>query len=94
MRLVEIKASVPKDSDLSQAIRLLYEVGEAESRRVPDKEVSILVAEIGEYAVDLLLRVFTPNDVWIQARSELRQQVVEEFQRRGLELAIPAYKNL
>jgi small-conductance mechanosensitive channel len=94
MRLVEIKVSVPKDSDLSQAIRVLHEVAETESRRVPDKDITILVADIAEYAVDLLLRCFAPNDVWISVRSDLRQRIVEEFQRRGLELAMPAYKNL
>jgi small conductance mechanosensitive channel len=94
LRLVEVKASVPKDSDLGQAIQLLHDVGESDTRRLTEKGVTILIADIGEYAVDLLLRVFVPADVFIQAQSDLRQRVVEEFQQRGLELAFPAIKNL
>jgi small-conductance mechanosensitive channel len=94
MRLVEVKVSVPKDGDLGPAIRALQDVGQAESRLVSDKGITILVQNIGEYAVDLLLRCFAPNDSWVQVQSDLRQRVIEEFQERGVELAIPAYKNL
>jgi small-conductance mechanosensitive channel len=94
MRLVEIKVSVPKGSDLDMSIQVLRDVAETESRRVPDKDITILVADIGEYAVDLLLRCFAPNDVWLQVRSDLRRRIVEEFQQQGLELAVPVQKTL
>ena len=94
IRLVEVKVSVPKDRDLGQAIQVLRDVAQSESRLEADEDITILVADIGEYGVDLLLRCFTPNDAWLQVRSDLRRCIVEEFQRRGLELAVPVQKSL
>lgn len=94
IRMIDIGVSVPKDSDLVQAVQALHDVAQSESRLEADKDITIFVQDIGEYAVDLLLRCYTPASVWLQAQSDLRQHVVEEFQRRGLELAVPVYKNL
>ena len=93
-RLVDIKVVVPKDSDLGRAVQVLRDVAASESRLNSDEDITILVADIGDYGVDLLLRCFTPNDVWLQVRSDLRHRIVEEFQRQGLELAVPVQKTL
>jgi len=93
-RLVDIKVVVPKDSDLGRAVQVLRDVAASESRLKADEDITILVADIGDYGVDLLLRCFTPNDVWLQVRSDLRHRIVEEFQRQGLELAVPVQKTL
>jgi len=93
-RLVEIKVTVPQDSDLDSAIQVLRDVAGSESRLQTDQDITILVADIGEYGVDLLLRCFTTKDAWLQVRSDLRRRIVEEFQQRGLELAVPVQKTL
>jgi small-conductance mechanosensitive channel len=93
-RLVDIKVVVPKDSDLSRAVQVLRDVADSESRLKADEDITILVEDIGDYGVDLLLRCFAPNDVWLQVRSDLRHRIVEEFQRQGLELAVPVQKTL
>lgn len=93
-RLVEIKVSVPKDGDLGEAIQLLRDVGQSESRFEADKDITLLVDDIAEYAVDLLLRGFTSSDQWLAVQSDLRRRIVDEFQQRGLELAVPVRKTL
>jgi small conductance mechanosensitive channel len=93
-RLVEIKVTVPTDCDLGRAIQVLRDVAGSESRLKADENVTVLVADIGEYGVDLLLRCFAPTDAWLQVRSDLRRRIVEEFQRQGLELAVPVQKTL
>jgi len=93
-RLVEIKVTVPTDSDLGRAIQVLRDVAGSESRLKADENVTILVEDIGDYGVDLLLRCFAPTDAWLQVRSDLRRHIVEEFQQRGLELAVPVQKTL
>jgi len=93
-RLVDIKVVVPKDSDLGRAVQVLRDVAASESRLKADEDITILVADIGDYGVDLLLRCFAPSDVWLQVRSDLRHRIVEEFQRQGLELAVPVQKTL
>jgi len=93
-RRIEIKVSVPNDSDVGQAIRVLRDLAQSESRLKADKDITIWVDNIREYAVDLLLICYAPSDGWLQVRSDLRQRIVEEFQRQGLDLAVPVRKNL
>ena len=93
-RLVEIKIGVAQDCDLGRAIQVLREVAGSESRLQADQGITILVADIGDCRVDLLLRCFAPADAWLHARSDLRRRIVEEFQERGLELAVPIQKIL
>jgi small conductance mechanosensitive channel len=91
-RRMEITVSVPKDSDMGQALQILHDVAQSESRLLEEKDFTLLVNDIGDYAVDLLLRCYAPKGIWEQVRSDLRRCIVEEFQRRGLELAVPVSK--
>jgi small-conductance mechanosensitive channel len=36
---------------------------------------------------------YTPSDLWFATTNDLRRSIVEEFERRGLELAMPVYKS-
>jgi small conductance mechanosensitive channel len=92
IRRMEIIVSVPKDSDLSPALQVLHDVAQSEDRLEEDKDITLLVDGIGDYAVDLKLRCHVPQELWEQVRSDLRRRIVEEFQRRGLELAVPVSK--
>ncbi len=94
VRRIEVTVSVPHDSDVGRAIQVLRDLAQSESRLQADKGVTIQVDSLREYAVDLLLLCYAPSDVWVQVRSDLRQRIVEEFQRQGLELAVPVRKNL
>lgn len=94
VRRIEISVSVPKETDLNQALQVLHDVAESESNLADEPGITLLVNNIGEYAVDLLLRCHAPKDAWEQAQSDLRQSIVAEFQRRGLELAVPVSKNI
>jgi small conductance mechanosensitive channel len=93
-RLVEINVAVPKDCDLGRAVQVLHDVAQSEDRLTTDEDVTILVEDIGDYGVDLLLRCSAPNETWVQVRSDLRRRIVEGFQKRGLELAVPVQKTL
>lgn len=93
-RLISIKVAVPNDSDVGRTIQVLDGIAKSEDRLDAEKGVTILVDDIGEYAIDLILRCYASNDVWVQVESDLRQRIVEEFQHQGLELAVPVRKNL
>jgi small-conductance mechanosensitive channel len=93
-RLIEIKVAVPKDSDLGRGIQVLQDVAQSESRLTANEDITISVEDIGDYGVDLLLKCYASNETWLQVRSDLRRRIVEEFQRRGLELAVPVQKTL
>ena len=94
VRRANVTVSVLSNTDLGQALVVLRAVGEAEERRVKDRDVQVFVSDVREYVIDLTLQCYFPNDVWFAARNDLRRAVVEEFKRRGLELAVPVRKNL
>jgi small conductance mechanosensitive channel len=94
VRRITVTVSVPKDSDVGQAIHVVHDTVQSESRLEAEGDITILVEDIGEYAVDLLLICYASSDSWLQIQSDLHQRIVEEFQRRGLELAVPVRKNL
>lgn len=94
IRRADITISMPDDADLEQALNVMRTVGEAEERRVKDRDVQVFVSDVREYVIDLTLQCHFPNDVWFTARNDLRRAVVEEFKRRGLEFAVPVRKNL
>jgi len=94
VRRIVIKLSVPSDSDLRRAVQILRDLAQEEERLQSDKGITIQVDDLREYAVDLSLICYAPKEVWLQVRSDLRQRIVEEFQRQGLELAVPVRKNL
>jgi len=94
VRRANVTVSVLSNTDLGQALAVLRAVGEAEERRVKDRDVQVFVSDVREYVIDLTLQCYFPNDVWFAARNDLRRAVVEEFKRRGLELAVPVRKNL
>jgi small-conductance mechanosensitive channel len=94
VRRADITISMPDDADLEQALNVMSAVGEAEERRMKDRDVQAFVSDVREYVIDLTLQCYFPNDVWFTAQNDLRRAVVEEFKRRGLEFAVPVRKNL
>ncbi|RLC73092.1 MAG: hypothetical protein DRI52_02460 [Chloroflexi bacterium] len=94
VRRAKITVSLLGDADLEQAVDAMRTVAEAEERRVKDRDVQVFISDVREYVIDLTLQCYFPNDVWFAAQSDLRRAVVEEFKRRGLELAVPVRKNL
>ncbi|MCR4408545.1 MAG: mechanosensitive ion channel family protein [Anaerolineae bacterium] len=94
IRRADITVSLTSDADLKQAVDAMRTVAEAEEQRVQDEDIQVFVSGVREYVIDLTLQCYFPNDVWFAAQNDLRRAVIEEFKRRGLELAVPMRKNL
>jgi small-conductance mechanosensitive channel len=93
-RRVEVRISVPNDSNVAPVIETLREIAASEPRIQSPKGYQVLVGDIREYAVDLSLTCYAATNEWVQVRSDLRQCVLKEFLKRHLELAVPVRKNL
>jgi small conductance mechanosensitive channel len=93
-RRIEIHIAVPSDTDVSRVIHVLHEVVRAEPRIQPDPPYEVTIEDIREYAVDVMLACYANTDVWLKVRSDLRQRIIEEFQRQHLETAVPLRKHI
>jgi small conductance mechanosensitive channel len=92
-RRVNLNVAISQETDLRAVIETLRQLVEGEERRVPEKDISLYVSDISDGAIVLTVLFYTPAASWFATSNDLRQSIVEEFERRGLELAMPVYKS-
>jgi small conductance mechanosensitive channel len=92
-RRVNLTVAISRETNLRAAIETLRELAEREERRVPEKDITLYVSDMSDGAIALTVMFYTPNDQWFATTNELRRSIVEEFEQRGLELAMPVYKS-
>jgi len=92
-RRVNLTVPISQETDLRAAIGTLRELAEGEERRVPEKDITLFVSDLSDGTIALTILFYTPADLWFAATTDMRRSIVEEFERRGLELAIPVYKS-
>jgi small-conductance mechanosensitive channel len=92
-RRVNLTVPISQETDLRAAIETLRELAEGEERRVPEKDTTLYVSDLSDGTIALTVMFYTPNALWFATTNDFRQSIVEEFKRRGLELAMPVYKS-
>ena len=92
-RRVNLTVAISQETDLRAAIETLRRLVEGEERRVPEQDISLYVSDVSDGAIVLTVMFYTPTASWFATTNDLRQSIVEEFERRGLELATPVYKS-
>jgi len=92
-RRVNLTVPISQETDLRAAIEALRELAEGEERRVSEKDITLYVSAVSDGAIALTIMFYTPTDLWFATTNDLRRSIVEEFERRGLELAMPVYKS-
>ena len=92
-RRVNLTVPISQETDLRAAIETLRQLTEGEERRVPEKDISLYVSDISDGVIALTVMFYTPAALWFATTNDLRRSIVEEFERRGLELAMPVYRS-
>jgi len=92
-RRVNLTVAISQETDLRAAIEALRELAEGEERRVPEKDITLYVSDLSEGAIALTVMFYTPTASWFATTNDFRRSIVEEFERRGLEMAMPVYKS-
>jgi small conductance mechanosensitive channel len=92
-RRVNLTVTISQESDLRAAIETLRQLAEGEERRVPERDITLYVSDVSNGAIALTVMFYTPAALWFATTNDFRRSIVEEFERRGLELAMPVYKS-
>ena len=92
-RRVNLTVAISQETDLRAAIEALRELAEGEERRVPEKDITLYVSDLSEGAIALTIMFYTSNASWFTVTNDFRRSIAEEFERRGLQLAMPVYKS-
>jgi small conductance mechanosensitive channel len=92
-RRVNLTVPISRETDLRAAIEALRQLAEGEERRISEKDITLFVSDVSDGSIALTVMFYTPNDLWFATTNDFRQSIVEEFEQRGLELAMPVYKS-
>ncbi|MFP4045815.1 MAG: mechanosensitive ion channel family protein [Candidatus Aenigmatarchaeota archaeon] len=93
---MDLGIGVDYDTDMEKAIEVCQEIIEEEENALKDKPQQVLVKEFGDSSINLILRF------WIdrknlqkkginlpQIKSDLRNRIIEEFGKNGIEIPFP-----
>lgn len=92
-RRVNLTVSISRETDLRAAIETLRQLAEGEERRVPEKDICLYVSDVRDGTIALTVMFYTPTALWFTVTNDFRRAIVEEFEHRALELAMPIYKS-
>lgn len=93
-RRINFTISISNDADISQSLEIIKQVLMGEEGLLAERTQLVLVSGLREYAVDIGVTCYAPNDTWLELASDLKQQVVNTLQQNGIELAVPVQKSV
>ena len=87
-RRVDIKVGISYNSDVKLAKEILVNLGNGDKDTIKEGEKAPMAAveELGESAVNMLLRVWTPTDRYWDVKFRLTEAVKESFDKAGIEI--------
>ena len=88
-RMVKIVVGISYRDSIDAALRTLLAVGEAETRRLPDRPVQAFVEALGDSSVTVSLRLWTAKADYWPVRRALVQASKEAVERAGLTIPFP-----
>jgi len=82
---VDVQMGVALDSDIPKVCEIMIEVGKAHPKCRRHPEPHALVMSVGESRINLELRIFTSDVIWVMwIASDLRKEVLRRFKEEGI----------
>lgn len=91
-RRVKLAFSIAYEEDIDKALQAIRDTIEGEERRVKDEGINVYVSDVREYAIDITAQFYAPNEDWFAISMDIRRQILAEFKRRNVSLAVPVRK--
>ncbi len=88
-RRIDMVVGIGYNSDIKTARSVMLEKAEKHSLVFSDPAPTVIVKELNSSSVDLELRIWTTNDDWRQATSDLREEIKYAFDECGIEIPFP-----
>ena len=87
-RRIDIKVGISYNSDMKLAKEILLKVGNSDEDTIKEGEKAPMAAveELGDSAVNMFLRVWTPTDQYWTVKFRLTEAVKEAFDEAGIEI--------
>ena len=87
-RRLDIRVGISYSSDMKLAKEILLNLGNSDEDTIKEAEKAPMAAveELGDSAVNMLLRVWTPTDQYWAVKFRLTEAVKESFDEAGIEI--------
>ena len=88
-RRMDIVVGISFIDSIDDGLKVLKEIAASESRLLPEPAPKVMVASIGESAVNIQLRAWTVNGDYWQTVWDLNKRVKESIEQAGLTIPFP-----
>ena len=88
-RRMDIVVGISFIDSIDDGLKVLKEIAASESRLLPEPAPKVMVASIGESAVNIQLRAWTVNGDYWQIVWDLNKRVKESIEQAGLTIPFP-----
>lgn len=85
-RRVDIETGIAYEADLQKAKKIMQEIAENETARLPQEEIQVFVSDLGASEVVLGLRVWVNSEDYWAAKWRLLENVKLTFDKEGIEI--------
>lgn len=87
-RRIDINVSAPYDAPMEQVIQALTEAANVEGV-LADPAIFATVTGYGDHAIDYVVRVWVPTDIYWDVHFALVKNVKDTFDKKGIEMTYP-----
>lgn len=88
-RRLVINFGISYGDDIAKAKAIIKQEVEADERVLKDPEPSIVVNALGDHAVNIAMRVWTPTDVYWAVNFDLHEKIKNHFDRENITIPFP-----
>ncbi len=88
-RIVNLTVHISYHADLALAKNVLTRLAEQEEKRLPEEPILVFVSDLGEYAVELGLRVWVATSDYWEVRWRLTEQIKLALDENHIEIPFP-----
>lgn len=85
-RRVDLEIGIGYKSSMEEALKILSELADADSRILKDPAPIAVVSTFGDSGVNLLLRAWVPRAELLEIKSDFQKLVKERFDAAGIEI--------
>ncbi len=90
-RRQDYNISISYDDDIEEAIKAISELAENEDRIIKseDKKPLIAVQNLGDFSVDILLRVWCLRSDYFNLKTDMTKAIKEQMDKKGISIPFP-----
>ena len=88
-RRVDLVVGIAYEADIRTAKEVLYSVAEAEEARLPEEEILVFVAELGDSSVNMGVRIWVKTEDYWSARWRLTENIKYALDSHNISIPYP-----